>query len=133
MKYSKLILAFCFLFGSSSLCFAQEHSVSELLEGYLANDLSVKQLVSAAQKQTLNEELTNLNRGIDLSLSTGTVTIKTVNDKTSVSFKPNAELTVPQAANLRLSAETTFSFDELYMGCYSGSYSNEFYICNSLL
>ena len=26
---------------------------------------------------------------------------------------------------------TTFSFDELYMGCYSGSYSNEFYICNS--
>ncbi len=112
MKYSKLILAFCFLFGSSSLCFAQEHSVSELLEGYLANDLSVKQLVSAAQKQTLNEELTNLNREIDLSLSTGTVTIKTVNDKTTVSFKPNAELTVPQAANLRLSAGTTFSFDE---------------------
>lgn len=112
MKYSKLIFTFCFLFVSASVHAAETYSVQELLEGYLANDLSIKQLTASAQKQQLNADLTRLDKGIDVSLSTGTVTIKTVNGGTSVSFKPSAELTVPQASNLTVSAGSSFSFDD---------------------
>ena len=84
-------------------------STQDLLLSYLENDVELQKLTLNAQKAELSEQSVKIDNGFDVSLSSGTVTIKASQDGTKITAKPKAEAELPQASNLSLSAETSFT------------------------
>ncbi len=76
------------------------------LSGFLENDLELKKLALEVKKSALEQEKTSIENGIDVSLSTGTANFRFNGQNTSVSFNPSAKFSVPQAANLSVSASS---------------------------
>lgn len=81
----------------------------QLLLAYLQNDSELQNLSLAVQKAELSLNRTEIDNGVDVQLSTGTITIKNVNGATNISAKPRATVTIPAAKNLTVQATTDFS------------------------
>lgn len=106
MKNKMRQLAFALLLVVSQMLFSQQRmDVATLFSGYLKNDLETQRLIAELEKQKLSEKITSINNGFDISLSTGTITLKT-GSKTNVEFKPNASVSVPKLSNLKASVST---------------------------
>lgn len=104
-----LLLSACFLFSFSLLHSQKLVSTQELLLSYLENDIELQKLTLSAQKAELSEKSVKIENGFDVSLSSGTVTIKPSADGTKITAKPKAEVSVLPVGNLGLGAETSIT------------------------
>ena len=99
-----------FLFWISPV-FADE-TCSELLSLWLSNDLTVQKYTILAEQAALNLDKTYINNGINITLSSGTMTFKTTDGEGVLTVKPSAELTIPQANGTSITASGTFTNSE---------------------
>ena len=79
---------------------------AELLAGYLERDSDLKNLMISLQKEQISSQITKLESGFDISLSTGDMKFKFNNDgegSTVFSVSPKVEATIPTALNLKAS------------------------------
>ena len=79
---------------------------AELLAGYLERDSDLKKLAIKLQQEKLSGDITKLESGFDISLSTGDMTFKFNNGDdgdTTFSVSPKVEATIPTALNLKAS------------------------------
>ena len=84
---------------------AAAEPLETLLSGYLANDGTIKSLTLALRDKELSCRSVKISHTFSVSLSSGTITV-TTGEKTSVSLKPNASLSVPQASNLKFTVSS---------------------------
>jgi len=87
---------FCFAAISAAQENVQGDRLINLLSGYLENDLELQKLSLQAASSSLDLSSTKINNGISLTLSTGSITIRPSSDGTTVSFEPEASLSLPQ-------------------------------------
>lgn len=80
----------------------------ELLASYLECDAELKNLALELQKAKLNQQSTQIDKGISVKLQTGDMTF-TFGDNNSFSVKPGASVTIPQANNLGLNVSSQLS------------------------
>ncbi len=80
-----------------------------LLLSYVENDSELKNLTLAAKKAALSYESTKIDSGFDVTLSTGTITLKTSDDGNTLTAKPSVKASLPQASNLSVAAQTNYS------------------------
>lgn len=80
----------------------------QLLASYLEQDSDLKNQALELQKAKLNQESTQIDKGISVKLQTGDMTF-TFGDNSSFSVKPAASLTIPQANNLGLNVNSQLS------------------------
>lgn len=97
---------------------AEQNRLISLLSGYLANDLQLQSLSLTAQSASLSDKKTNINNGIALSLSTGTMVLKSSSSGTSFTVEPTISASIPQANNTSVSLTGTaeVSSDETVSG-----------------
>ena len=79
---------------------------SELLAGYLERDSDLKNLMINLQKEQISSQITKLDSGFDISLSTGNMTFKFNNGEdcnTLFSVSPKVEASLPGRMNLKAS------------------------------
>ena len=108
-RKSSLLVAFVSLF---TLCALQAVAAEdgdykrlyEFLAGYLAHDLELQKLSITAQSKLLALDSSRITNGIALSLSTGTVTVRSTGGGTRVSFEPQATLSLPMQNDTTISA-----------------------------
>ena len=96
------LITLIFIFSFAVISAWSQESVSALLEGYLKNDLSIQNLSAEVEKQSLNNESSQISNGFNFQLSTGTVSLYT-GDSTYVKINPAASLNLPQYNDLTLS------------------------------
>lgn len=125
MKSRKFLCAFLFLSGILPSVYSQNvktESVPEngivqtsenitigaLLSGYLIQDNNLRKLALDVEKSQLTLKETKINNGLDISLSTGTMTFYTGPSGNSVSIKPSVSAKIPTAKNLNASVSTAF-------------------------
>ena len=104
MKYKALAGT---IFISFSFLLTAEPSLS----GYMKNDLELQKLALEVKKAALKDKKTEIENGLDLSLSTGTATFRFSGDDSEISFKPSAEISIPQLSNINLSASSNISIE----------------------
>ena len=80
---------------------------TELLLSYIENDSELKNLTIAAKKAQLSYDSTKIDKGFDVTLASGNVTIKLSEDGTNVSAKPSVKASLPQASNLSAEVQTS--------------------------
>ena len=80
----------------------------QLLASYLEKDSDLKNLTLELQKAKLNQQSTQIDKGISVKLQTGDMTF-TFGDNNSFSVKPGASVTIPQANNLGLNVSSQVS------------------------
>ena len=106
-----------FLF-STALLFLTAHALSSaealpdtttLLLSYVENDSELKNLTLAAKKAALSYQAAKIDTGFDVTLSSGTITLQASDDGPSITAKPSAKASLPQASNLSLTAQTNYS------------------------
>lgn len=77
---------------------------SELLEGYLQNDSTLKNLAIEVQKAQLSQNTSQISNGFDISLSTGQMSLSfSDSDQVLFSLKPSVDVLLPQFRNLGIS------------------------------
>ena len=96
----------CIFYFSAFFVFLTATFAEPSLSGFLENDLELKKLALEVKKSSLELQKTSIENGIDISLSTGTANFRFNGQNTSVSFNPSAKISVPQAANLSVSASS---------------------------
>jgi len=97
------------LFLSFSLLTAESLSLNDYLKGWIENDRDLKSASLALQKTELANEKTLIQNGFDITLSTGTMTFKTVNGSGKFTVSPSVKASLPSARNLSVSAGTDIS------------------------
>lgn len=115
-KSMKWIIQLSIMFWQSLFLVIAEES--EKIQGpnfanYLANDIKLKKLALEVQKIQLESEKSAVNNGLTCKLSTGNIVFRTNGDDSTVTFTPNASVSVPQAANLSLSASSEIKIGSL--------------------
>ena len=96
-------------FGVSIFAF-EKIPTQELFYSYLKNDADLKNLTIEAEKAQLALEASQIDNGFDISLSSGTVTLKTVGTDSTLSVKSaGVSASLPQASNLTFSATSNAS------------------------
>lgn len=112
----KLLFLFSTALLFSAALFAQTSSTTQalpdttrLLLSYVENDSELKNLTLAAKKTALSYESTKIDSGFDVTLSTGTITLKTSDDGNTLTAKPSVKASLPQASNLSVAAQTNYS------------------------
>ncbi len=112
----KLLFLFSTALLFSATLFAQASSTTQalpdttrLLLSYVENDSELKNLTLAAKKTALSYESTKIDSGFDVTLSTGTITLKTSDDGNTLTAKPSVKASLPQASNLSVAAQTNYS------------------------
>ena len=80
-----------------------------LLLSYVENDAELKNLILAAKKSTLSYQSAKIDTGFDVTLSSGSVTLQVNDDGTKLTAKPAVKMSLPQASNLSVTAQTNFS------------------------
>ena len=112
----KLLFLFSTALLFSTTLFAQASSTTQalpdttrLLLSYVENDSELKNLTLAAKKTALSYESTKIDSGFDVTLSTGTITLKTSDDGNTLTAKPSVKASLPQASNLSVAAQTNYS------------------------
>lgn len=98
-KFSVGVLFLFFLFPGFS-----QSNLPELLFGYLKNDLSLQKYTLTARLKALSYDAAKIENGIELELSSGTVTIQSSSDGTKYTFTPAASLEIPQLHDTTISA-----------------------------
>jgi len=83
----------------------------ELLSSYLQKDSELKNLTLELTKARLNQESTELDKGFSIKLSSGDMTFR-FGDNNSFTVSPGLNATIPQASNLGLNVNTSFSVSE---------------------
>ncbi len=92
---------------------AVDDKLKELLSGYLSNDLQLKKYTLEAQKKALALSSVKIDNGIDVSLSSGNVSITTdMSDSTKITFTPSVSAAVPQANNLSLDFSLPYTVED---------------------
>lgn len=81
------------------------------LEGFLQNDLELKNLALEVKKSVLANKNVSIENGVDITLSTGTANFRFNGDDSSISFNPSAKISVPQINNLSVSASSKIKLD----------------------
>ena len=113
----KKILLFLF---STALLFSTAHALSSaealpdtttLLLSYVENDSELKNLTLAAKKAALSYESAKIDTGFDVTLSSGTITLRTSDDGNTLTAKPSVKASLPQASNLSVTAQTNYTSD----------------------
>ena len=112
----KLLFLFSTALLFSATLSAQTSSITQalpdttrLLLSYVENDSELKNLTLAAKKTALSYESTKIDSGFDVTLSTGTITLKTSDDGNTLTAKPSVKASLPQASNLSVAAQTNYS------------------------
>lgn len=111
LKILSIVAVFFFCTG---LCFADEndgYSLSQLLSGYLANDVELKKLTLDVQKTALSFQISEINNGFDITLSTGTMSFSAENGSLTYSVNPSVKATLPEARNLSFSASSDININ----------------------
>ncbi len=80
-----------------------------LLLSYVENDAELKKLILAAKKSALSYQSAKIDTGFDVTLSSGSVTLQVNDDGTKLTAKPSVKMSLPQASNLSVTAQTNFS------------------------
>ena len=104
----KILAALAGLLSFSFLGAVELVPTAELLASYLEQDSDLKNQALELQKAKLNQQSTQIDKGISIKLQTGDMTF-TFGDKSSFSVKPGASVTVPQANNLGLNLNSQLS------------------------
>lgn len=99
----KHFLFICILLSSVGLFAFEQVPTEQLLLSYLQNDMDLQKLTIAAEKADLSNQSINIDTGIDISLSSGTITFKTSKDGLQCTTSPNIKVNIPQASNLSIS------------------------------
>lgn len=81
-----------------------------LLLSYVENDSELKTLTINAKKAALSYKSTMIDNGFDVTLSSGTITIQTSDDGSSITAKPSVKAKLPQASNLSINGQTNVSY-----------------------
>ena len=93
--------------GTHNLFSFEKISTQELFYSYLKNDSKLKDLTIEAEKALLALQSSKIDEGFDITLSTGSVTIQTLGDKSTLTVKSaGLSASLPQASNLTLSASS---------------------------
>lgn len=93
--------------GTHNLFSFEKISTQELFYSYLKNDSNLKDLTIEAEKAQLALQSSKIDEGFDITLSTGSVTIQTLGDKSTLTVKSaGVSASLPQASNLTLSASS---------------------------
>ena len=93
--------------GTHNLFSFEKISTQELFYSYLKNDSNLKDLTIEAEKAQLALQSSKIDEGFDITLSTGSVTIQTIGDKSTLTVKSaGVSASLPQASNLTLSASS---------------------------
>lgn len=93
--------------GTHNLFSFEKISTQELFYSYLKNDSNLKDLTIEAEKAQLALQSSKIEEGFDITLSTGSVTIQTLGDKSTLTVKSaGVSASLPQASNLTLSASS---------------------------
>lgn len=90
------------------LCAVELVPTDQLLASYLEKDSDLKNQALELQKAKLNQQSTQIDKGISIKLQTGDMTF-TFGDNNSFSVKPGASVTIPQANNLGLNVNSQLS------------------------
>lgn len=80
-----------------------------LLLSYVEHDAELKNLILAAKKSALSYQSAKIDTGFDVTLSSGSVTLQVNDDGTKLTAKPSVKMSLPQASNLSVTAQTNFS------------------------
>lgn len=105
----KLFLFTTFLISVAGLFAFEPMPTEKLLLSYLQNDIDLKKLTIAAEKANLSYKTSEIDSGIDVTLSTGTLNFKTSKDGLTVKTSPTVKVNIPQASGLSISANSTIS------------------------
>lgn len=87
-------------------------ALDSLLEGYLSNDLNLQNMSATYKKQVLSAENTEIQNGINIKLSTGTINLSFNNDKTTFAVNPEVSVAIPQLSNLNISGSTKINVSD---------------------
>lgn len=90
----------------TSFCFAYPD-----LEKYLQNDLELKRLALEVKKTEIASQETIIDNGINVKLSTGTISLYSKDDNINVSFNPSITTSVPALSNLGLTVSSSIEID----------------------
>lgn len=102
-------MSFIFLL-SSLYAFSEEDDysrVTELLASYMSNDLTLKKYTYVVMQSSLDFEETKINNGLEVNLSSGTMTLKTNGSNSYFTVEPSATVSIPQLNNSSLSFSAT--------------------------
>lgn len=106
MIIRKKRFAFNLLIFSFSILTAQSLSLNDYLKGWLENDRDLKTAAISLEKAELSHEKSQIQNGFDITLSSGTMTFRTVNGNGTFSINPNVKANLPSVRNLSLTAGT---------------------------
>ena len=95
-----------------------------LLLSYVENDAELKNLILAAKKSALSYQSAKIDTGFDVTLSSGSVTLQVNDDGTKLTAKPSVKMSLPQASNLSVTAQTNFSSESSNTSLSNTSLSN---------
>ena len=95
----------------------------DFLAGYLENDLELQKLSLTAESARLSLKSTQIDKGIDLSLSSGTVTLYSIDGKSYIDMEPSASLELPALNGTSVNASLPISIDDGEKTLSNGSLS----------
>ena len=100
-------IIFFFLSSFFTTCFAFEKiPTQELLLNYLENDIELQNLTLEAKSAALSLDYAKISNGFDVTISSGSVLLNLNDDGTKLSATPSVKLSLPQASDLSISAQT---------------------------
>ena len=98
------------LFCSKGFCLSLIPT-EKLLLSYIKRDIDLTKASLDFQRQVIQNEITTLQNGFSLNLSTGSIHFTNIGtDNISISFSPSIEASIPQAANLDIYLKGDFGF-----------------------
>lgn len=111
MKKRHFVFIAAFSLLTAVLTAVPSVDTTQLLLSYIENDSELKNLTIAAKKAALSYDSTKIDNGFDVTLSSGTVTIKLAEDGSTVTAKPSVKAKLPQAANLSAGVQTNVAYN----------------------
>ena len=111
-KHLLFLTAFSFMIAAAS---AEIPGTTQLLLSYMENDSELKELLISAKKAALSYDSTKIDNGFDISLTSGTITLKLGDDGTSLSAKPSATAKLPGFYNLYASLQSNVKYSDNVM------------------
>ena len=111
MKKRHLVLTAVFSLMTAALFALPEVDTTQLLLSYIENNSELKNLAIAVKKAALSYDSTKIDNGFDVTLSSGTITIKLAEDGSTVTAKPSVQAKLPQASNLSAGVQANLSYN----------------------
>lgn len=106
---------------------AQYEKLSLFLNGYLAEDLELKNSVLEAQTKALDLKTARINNGLDFNLSTGNLSFSTTTDgTTTVKLTPSFSVSLPELNGSKIEISIPYTSEE------NNSYVSDGSLCASI-